>query len=219
MMSLIPNDGVSTVDIQDLLFRFTLDTATDFLLGESVDSLGTPRVAFAQAFAEIQAHMNTMSRAGKFEVLFPQGQFRRNLKVLNDFVEPFVERTLAMRPEELKGRNESSYNFLHALSEFTRDKHMLRDQLVAVLLAARDTTAGTLCWMFHELARHPAVVDRLRSEILERLGEDQEPTYTDLKEMKYLQHVINETLRLYPAGVFSPHQLHHHSVAKLTSET
>ncbi|KAI5776675.1 cytochrome P450 [Geopyxis carbonaria] len=204
MMALIPDDGgVATVDIQDLLFRFTLDTATDFLLGESVDSLGTPRVAFAQAFAEIQAHMNTMSRAGPFEVLFPQARFRRNLKILNDFVEPFVERTLAMRPEELKGRNESSYNFLHALAEFTREKHILRDQLVAILLAARDTTAGTLSWVFHELAGHPDVVERLRREILERVGETREPTYTDLKEMKYLQHVINETLRLYPAVPFN----------------
>lgn len=105
-----------------------------------------------------------------------------------------------MRPEELKEKTEKEYNFLHALAEFTRDPQMLRDQIVAVLLAARDTTAATLSWTLYELSKQPKVVERLRMEILERLGSDTLPTYTDLKEMKYLQHIINETLRLYPAS-------------------
>lgn len=38
MISLIPPSG-QTVDIMDLLFRMTLDATTDFLLGESANSL------------------------------------------------------------------------------------------------------------------------------------------------------------------------------------
>jgi cytochrome P450 len=70
-------------------------------------------------------------------------------------------------------------------------------------LAGRDTTAATLSFTFHELSKHPEVVARLRREILERLGPDQPPTYVDLKNMRYLQHVMNETLRLYPAVPFN----------------
>jgi hypothetical protein len=34
-------------------------------------------------------------------------------------------------------KTETNYNFLHALAGFTRDPKVLRDQLVAVLLAGR----------------------------------------------------------------------------------
>jgi hypothetical protein len=145
MISLIPRDGRS-VDISDLFYRFTLDSATDFLLGNSVDSLSQPAVEFAKAFAEIQQHMNNVSRLGPLHNLMPRGKFKKNLKVLNDYVEPFVERTLLLRPEELKSKHTEGYTFLHALAEFTRDHTMLRDQLVAILLAARVCVAwGILC--------------------------------------------------------------------------
>lgn len=75
---------------------------------------------------------------------------------------------------------------------------MLRDQLVAVLLAGRDTTAVTLSWLFYELSQQPKIVAKLREEIVGRVGEHKVPTYEDLKSMRYLNHVINETLRLYP---------------------
>lgn len=130
----------------------------------------------------------------------PRRAFNKNIKILNSFVEPFVRKTLEMKPDQLKEKTEKEYNFLHALAEFTRDPQILRDQLVAVLLAARDTTAATLSWMLYELSKQPEIVEKLRRDILDRLGSNTPPTYTNLKDMKYLQHVINETLRLYPAS-------------------
>ena len=136
MLEHIPRDG-ATVNISDLFYRFTLDSATDFLLGQSIDSLGSPQVEFARAFSDIQKHMSNKSKAGPLAWIFPEGKYKKDLKVLNSFVEPYVEQTLEMRPEELENKNEKSYNFLHALAEFTQDKQVLRGQLVAVLLAAR----------------------------------------------------------------------------------
>lgn len=95
------------------------------------------------------------------------------------------------------------YTFLHELASFTRDRKVLRDQLVAVLLAGRDTTAGTLSWTIYELGRHPDAVKKLRDEIISVVGLERTPTYADLKNMKYLQNVMNETLRLYPSVPFN----------------
>ena len=43
------------------------------------------------------------------------------------------------------------------------------------------------------------VVAKIRREILERIGPTRRPTYDDIKNMTYLQHVVNETLRKYPS--------------------
>jgi len=119
----------------------------------------------------------------------PRKTFREGIKVINEFVVPYIEHALSLSPEELetKTKTEEGYTFLHALAGFTRDRKMLRDQLVAVLLAGRDTTASTLSWTFYELARHPEIVKKLREEIIQHVGLDRAPTYADLKGMKYLQ--------------------------------
>lgn len=197
-------DGIE-VDISELLFRYTLDAATDFLLGKNVKSLTTPNEPFAEAFAEVQRVQNVIARAGPANLLVPRGSFRRGLKVINEFVNQYIERTLRLSPKELatKTKSDEGYTFLHALASFTRDRTVLRDQLVAVLLAGRDTTAATLSWTMYELGRHPECVRRLREEILATVGPTRAPTYADLKGMKYLQNVMNETLRLYPAVPFN----------------
>ena len=121
--------------------------------------------------------------------LVPRKSFYKGLKVINEFVNPYIDDTLRLSPEELatKTKSEEGYTFLHALASFTRDRQVLRDQLVAVLLAGRDTTACTLSWTFYELARNPEIVRKLREEIIKYVGLEIAPTYDDLKNMKYLQ--------------------------------
>src|ERR1700744_2410654 len=136
-----------------------------------------------------------------FGFFLSRTQFRRDLKVMDDFIQPYIQHVLSLTPEELDQKLSKRDTFLDALARFTRDPRVLRDQLVAILLAGRDTTAGTLSFCLFELARHPEVVAKLREEIRERLGvgaNAQKPNYTDLKDMKYLNAVLNETMRVYP---------------------
>ncbi|KUI54094.1 Cytochrome P450 52A13 [Cytospora mali] len=203
------------LDISDLFFRYTLDVSTDFLLGKDVKSLrafGTDgyisnlRQDFADAFNEVQHIQNILARIGSLPSQFmSKKRFRHCLATVNDFVNEYVQQALRLSPEELSSKTKSdmSYTFLHELASYTRDPKVLRDQLVAVLLAGRDTTAAALSWTIYELGRHPEVVRKLRDEILSVVGPDKAPTYADLKGMKYLQNVINETLRLYPVVPFN----------------
>lgn len=137
--------------------------------------------------------------------IMPKKHFRSCLDTMNNFVNQYVQQALQLSPEELSSKTKSdiSYTFLHELASYTRDPEVLRDQVVAVLLAGRDTTAAALSWTIYELSRHPEVVKRLRDEILSVVGPDRTPTYADLKGMKYLQNVMNETLRLYPVVPFN----------------
>jgi cytochrome P450 len=61
----------------------------------------------------------------------------------------------------------------------------LRDQLVTLLLAGHETTATTLAWAWHDLARNPAQLAAARRAADE--GEDE-----------YLGAVFKESLRLHP---------------------
>lgn len=124
---------------------------------------------------------------------------------MDDFIEPIIEKALAIPNDELEkiNKSEKSFTFLHALAAYTRDPKMIRDQIIAILLAGRDTTAATLCWTYYEISKYPDIYNKLRQEILDVVGPTKKPTYDDLKNMKYLSHTLNETLRLYPAVPFN----------------
>ncbi len=73
----------------------------------------------------------------------------------------------------------------------------LRDEAMTLYLAGHETTALTLAWTWYALARHPHVEERLVSEWSEVLG-GRAPTVADLPRLTFTEHVISESLRLYP---------------------
>ncbi|KAM0347371.1 hypothetical protein ACHAPU_004891 [Fusarium lateritium] len=193
------------VDVKDLFFRFTLDVATDFLFGQAINSMDNPREQFAVAFAEIQRVQRLIAVAGPLQPFLSLKSYRSSLKTINSFMEVFISHTLSLKQDELEqlSKSDRGYTFLTALALYTRDAKQIRDQLVAVLLAGRDTTAATLSWVLHELSGRPDMVRRLREEIAEHVKPGQSPSFSDLKGMKYMQAILNETLRMYPAIPFN----------------
>ncbi|KAI0541631.1 cytochrome P450 monooxygenase CYP539B5 [Xylaria digitata] len=203
MISHIPPSG-QTIDIMDLFFRMTLDVTTDFLLGESANSLDNPNSEFTFAFNDVlrqQIRLAVLRIFRPFDRLASHVEYYRDIKKIEEFIMPYIQRTLAIPSVELEKltKSDTESTFLHNLARFTQDPKVIRDQLVAVLLAGRDTTAATLSWTFYYLAAYPDKVDRLRAEVLEFVGEHGTPTYEILKNMKYLRYTIQETLRLNPA--------------------
>lgn len=177
-----------------------------FGLTDSVLTLtSTPQNEFADAFNEVQRVQNIIARTSKIRKLIPKAGYWKGLDLMNRFVNFYIQRTLRLSNEELEShsKGEKGYTFLHALAGFTRDPKVLRDQMVAVLLAGRDTTASTLSWVIYELSRHPEVVKKLREEILQTIGRNSMPSYEHMKNMPYLKAILNETLRLYPSVPFN----------------
>lgn len=73
----------------------------------------------------------------------------------------------------------------------------IRDELIALVAAGSETTAMALTWAWYEMARNPAVAERLRQEATQVLG-GRLPTFDDLPRLTYARMVFEETLRLYP---------------------
>jgi cytochrome P450 len=75
----------------------------------------------------------------------------------------------------------------------------LRDEVMTLFIAGHETTAVTLGWAWHLLAQNPAVEQRLADELCSILG-GRAPSAEDLPRLTYLDAVIREVLRLYPAA-------------------
>ena len=72
MISLVGSGDGRMVRIDELLFRFSLDAATDYLLGKSVGSLENHTSDFAAAFNEVQRVQALKVRAGSAVIFLSQ---------------------------------------------------------------------------------------------------------------------------------------------------
>ncbi|KAF2149416.1 putative P450 monooxygenase [Myriangium duriaei CBS 260.36] len=207
LIDAIPRDG-STVELQQLFFRLTMDSATDFLFGESTNTLapGLATVSaskFAECFNRGQETVSERGRFGLFPWLANNDHFKSDTKFVHDFVDTYVEKGLAMRSRLLSEKEGagSRYVFLEELVRQTTDKYRIRSELLNILLAGRDTTASLLSNVWWQISRRPDIWAKLRAEVDALNGE--KPTFEQIKEMKYVRAVLNESLRLHPVVPFN----------------
>lgn len=77
----------------------------------------------------------------------------------------------------------------------------LRENLLTFIVAGHETTALTLAWALYLMAFDEAAQARARAEAQEVLG-DRAAGAEDVERLPFIRRVIEETLRLYPAGGF-----------------
>ncbi|KAF2157591.1 cytochrome P450 [Myriangium duriaei CBS 260.36] len=204
LLDAIPTDG-SVVDLSDLFFRLTMDSSTEFLFGESTGTL-TPGLEkasgsqFALAFNRAQEFMSWLVRYGNFAWMVPRRQFKQDIKVIQDFVDTYVEKGLARRSQVLAEKSDH-YLFLDELVRQTTDRYRIRSELLNILLAGRDTTASLLTNVWWIMSKHQNIWNKLKAEV-ELLG-GRHPTFEEMREMKYLQAILKESLRLHPQVAFN----------------
>ena len=75
----------------------------------------------------------------------------------------------------------------------------LRDETIPLFLAGHETTANTLSWTWWLLAQNRAVEKKFHEELEGVLG-GRAPTIADLPKLSFLNHVLTESLRLYPTA-------------------
>lgn len=203
-------------DIQDLFFMLTVDTSTEFLFGHSVQSLRADLNSghfeeqyegekdFYRAFNSAQETLASRAWLQQWYWLISPSSFKKNCKIVHNFADFYVKKALSMSSEELEKQSDGGYTFLYELVKTTRNPQVLRDQLLNIMIAGRDTTAGLMSFTMFELARNPDIWEKVKEEIYQNFGSGSEArtdemTFETLKKCNYLKNVINEVLRLYPS--------------------
>ena len=201
LIEAIPKDG-STIDLQPLFFRLTLDSATEMLFGESTDSLlynhasTKPRQDdFAECYDRALGQIAKASIHGPLLALFFRGSgWKADVKVVHGLVDRYVQNGFATHESHGKGgetsQSEDRYIFLKELIKSNIDPVRIRSELMNILVAGRDTTASLLSSTWFVLARRPDIWTKLRTEVDELDGKL--PTLEQVRELKYLKAVINE---------------------------
>ena len=72
-----------------------------------------------------------------------------------------------------------------------------------MLAGAMDTSSTTIGWAMSELIRHPDVMKKMQDELQEVVGLHRMVQESDLVNLEYLEMVVKEIMRLYPAGPLS----------------
>lgn len=201
MLSHVPTDG-STVDLQELFFRLTMDSATEFLFGTSTNTLVEGKEhpdaeRFTDAFTYVLEKMALDFRTARLNRFVPDKKRKDDSEFIKNFAAKIIRQAIDNQNDS-KGdeSDKKSYTFLYEMLKVTNDPYILQSETLNVLLAGRDTTASLLSHTFFELARNPNAWAKLQAEIDELGGEA--PDYETMKSMKYVKWTLNESLRLFP---------------------
>lgn len=212
------DDGwTEEVSLTALMPLLTLDSATELFLGRSSGTLVAwlrtkserpiqlPK-DFLWAFERIQRLLSVRLRLRGLYWLYGDRELKECMKILHQFCDMSIQHAQRQPMMEKNGR--IRYDFLNALLDRCPDNPSeVRDHVLGLLAAGRDTTASLISWAFYCLVRKPKTMEKLRSIILDAFGpyslNASSVTFEGLKSCMYLQYVLNETLRLHSVVPFN----------------
>ncbi|KAL6216659.1 hypothetical protein ACLB2K_009880 [Fragaria x ananassa] len=128
-------------------------------------------------------------------------------KFLQDLIEQHRQK---QRDSTSEHRSKTMVDVLLSLQgtepEYYTDE-IIRGLMHIMLTAGSDTSSGTMEWGLSLLLNNPEALAKARTEIDNRIGQSRLIEESDLANLPYLQCIINETLRMYPATpLLPPHE-------------
>ncbi|EDW30777.1 GL13322 [Drosophila persimilis] len=218
-------DGKTAINIFSVVCLLALDIIAETAMGTKIQAQMSPNLPYVQAVTDVTNIMTTRfihawQRIDWLFRLVHPGMAKRQdsaIKVMHDFTENIIkQRRQALvsagkqeEEEEVKEDDDLGQKrrmaLLDVLLQSTIDGASLsnddiREEVDTFMFEGHDTTTSAISFCLYEISRHPQVQQLLVEEIHEVLGVDRQRPVTlrDLGELKYLENVIKESLRLHP---------------------
>ncbi|NWU10015.1 CP4V2 protein, partial [Cephalopterus ornatus] len=148
-------------------------------------------------------------------MLFKEGrEHKRNLNILHNF----TDRVIAEKAAELENTKQKKHGnceetvskkrkaFLDMLLSATDDEgnklsyRDIREEVDTFMFEGHDTTAAAMNWVLYLLGHNPEVQKKVHKELDQVFDNTDRPVTTDdLKQLRYLECVVKEALRLFPS--------------------
>ncbi|KAM8713349.1 hypothetical protein ACLKA7_013632 [Drosophila subpalustris] len=220
-------DGKTVINMFPVACLAALDIIAETSMGVKINAQKSPNFPYVQSVKVVSNMMaeRFMSPLQRFDstmrIFYPLlcRKLMKNIKLMHDF----TDKVISERRDTLqKLLNESSDNsssaeekddvgskrrmaLLDVLLQSTVDGQPLsnediREEVDTFMFEGHDTTTSAISYTLYLLARHPEIQARAFQEVREVIGDDKSKPITmrDLGELKYLECVIKESLRLYP---------------------
>jgi cytochrome P450/NADPH-cytochrome P450 reductase len=203
----------AVIDVADNMTRLTLDTialcAFDYRFNSFYQNEMHPFVAaMVGALDEAGARGRRPEIASRL-MLHAKRRYGADITLMNQIADTLIA-------ERKRDAGATSRHDLLNLMLNGRDpksgeglsEENIRYQMVTFLTAGHETTSGLLSFAFYLLLRNPAVLQRARAMVDEALGSER-PRIEDLAKLRYLDQILQESLRLWPtapAFAVAPHE-------------
>ncbi|KAF3779193.1 Cytochrome P450 94B3 [Nymphaea thermarum] len=185
-----------TIDLQDVLSRFTFDTVckVSFDMDPLCLHSTMPVSRLVHAFdiaTQISAKRATeplplIWKAKRAMNMGSERRLREAIDAVHESITEMIQRKRNSGGDDLLSR-------ILTLSD--KDEEFARDMVISFLLAVRDTVSAALTWFFWLLCDHPDVQEKVVEEIRSR---HEVLDFKGLQELKFLKACLCESMRLYP---------------------
>ena len=124
---------------------------------------------------------------------------------MRHYADRYVRKALSEKRCGPTPQREKYQNFLQSFTEQTDSHDEIKNGLLNLLVAGRDTSASLLTNLWFLLSKHEKVWKRLQTEIASLNGAP--PDADTLKSMPYLRHCIDECKQTHESEMCSETEL------------
>ncbi len=186
------------VDVERSMTHVTLDVILDLMMGvelpdERVTEIQEQLVPLGARFEPDPVRF----AAPEWVPMPGDREFAAAVDALDGVLDEVIERRRGTFGSEEEGPMDFLSILMRARGRGEQSPDQLRDEMMTMLLAGHDTTALTLTYSWFLLSEHPDVERRLHEEVDDVVG-DERPGMEHVRDLEYLEWVIQEAMRLFP---------------------
>ncbi|XP_043949541.1 probable cytochrome P450 4d14 isoform X1 [Drosophila biarmipes] len=219
-------DGKTVINMFPVACLCAMDIIAETAMGVKIDAQLQPQFSYVQSVTTASGMlaerlMNPLQRTDSLmKILYPKlfTKLDDSVKNMHNFTNSVItERRDLLQKSLADGGNATADHvndvgqkrrmaLLDVLLQSTIDgaplsNEDIREEVDTFMFEGHDTTTSSIAFTLYLLARHPEVQARAFQEIRDVLGDDKSTPVTmqQLGELKYLECVIKESLRLFPS--------------------